>query len=183
MLRAPFQLTTWRHLLFAALGPLGFAALEGTQFALRPGPGGQNSHNGLLLIVVVVAVALIGPGYERLRARLVLGEEIGRRRGRGRIGRGALFFLFNLVLTGVMFLLVAGWVIVSIRNLSYPIWGWAPYPDPAWGGPTAFGAVLLHFSAGVLAFFLVPWAVVRINHWQLGVDRKLIGARADEIPS
>ncbi|MBC3840340.1 hypothetical protein GXW82_09320 [Streptacidiphilus sp. 4-A2] len=63
------------------------------------------------------------------------------------------------MLTAVMFLLVAGWVIVSIRNLSYPIWGWAPYPDPAWGGPTPLGAVLLHFSAGVLLFFLLPWAV------------------------
>ncbi|MBC3840339.1 hypothetical protein GXW82_09315 [Streptacidiphilus sp. 4-A2] len=88
MLRTPFQLNTWRHLLFAALGPLSIAALEGTARVLRPGSGQGNSHNVLLLAVVLVAVVLVGPAYERLRARLVLGEDVGRR-GRGRGGSAA----------------------------------------------------------------------------------------------
>jgi len=77
-----------------------------------------------------------------------------------------VFFFTNLALTTLSFAVTVGWVIVSARNLTYPIWGWEPYPTDAWGGPTPVGAVALHFSAGVVAFFLLPWVVVRVTEWQ-----------------
>ncbi|WP_328318534.1 hypothetical protein [Streptomyces sp. NBC_00388] len=175
LLTGPFRPRTWRHVLYAlvAVGPLLLVVLP---YAMKSTQGHGNQQMGVLvLLVMLVVVAFIGPMVERLRAQILLGEEIGHRSGVGRIGRGLFFMLVNLLISSVSFALVAGWFIVSARNLTYPIWGWAPYPDPAWGGPSPAGAVALHFAAGVVAFFFGPWLIVAVTNWQVRVARSIIG--------
>ncbi|MFE7753317.1 sensor domain-containing protein [Streptomyces sp. NPDC057428] len=143
---------------------------------MKSAQGHGNQQMGVLvLLVMLVVVTFIGPAVERLRAQLLLGEDIGRRSGVGRIGRGLLFMLVNLLTSSVSFTLVAGWFIVSARNLTYPIWGWASYPTPAWGGPSPAGAVALHFAAGVVAFFFGPLVIVGVTNWQVRVARSIVG--------
>ncbi|WP_371791446.1 sensor domain-containing protein [Streptomyces sp. NBC_01471] len=176
LLTGPFRARTWRHVLYAlvAVGPLLLFVLP---YAMKSTQRHGNQQMGVLvLLVMLVVVAFIGPVIERLRTRLLLGEDIGHRPGAGRIGRGLLFMLINLLVSSVSFGLVAGWFIVSARNLTYPIWGWAPYPDPAWGGPFPAGAVALHFAAGVVALFFGPWLLVAVTNWQVRVARSIIGS-------
>ncbi|WP_405778818.1 sensor domain-containing protein [Streptomyces sp. NBC_00859] len=176
LLTAPFRQRTWRHVLYAlvAVGPLLLFVLP---YAMKSTQGhGAQQLGVLVLLVMLVVVAFVGPVVERLRSRLLLGEDIGHRQGAGRVGRGLLFMLVNLLTSTVSFGLVVGWFIVSARNLTYPIWGWAPYPDPAWGGPSPAGAVALHFAAGVVAFFCGPLLIVTVTNWQVRVARSIIGA-------
>jgi hypothetical protein len=175
LLTEPFRARAWRHVLYAlvAAGPLLLFVLPYVMKSAR-GHGGQQ-WGVLLLLVMLVVVSVFGPIVERLRARVFLAEDIGSRPGAGRLGRNLLFMIVNLILGSLSFGLVAGWVIVSARNLTYPVWGWAPYPDPAWGGPTPAGAVALHFAAGVAAFFFGPRVIIAVTNWQVRTARRIIG--------
>ncbi|MFC6065403.1 sensor domain-containing protein [Streptomyces ochraceiscleroticus] len=171
------QRRTWQHIAYALFLPLGLALIVGTMRLMKWERAGDGGGIGpLVLLVAIAVVALCGPPFERGRARMLLGEEIGRGPREGRIKRGTAFFFANLALGSASFAVVIGWVIVSLRNLSYPFWGWVPYPDPAWGGPTPLGAVSLHFAAGVVTFFGAPWLVIRLTRWQVQVARRLIGS-------
>jgi hypothetical protein len=166
LLLLPFRRHTWRHLLHALLFPL----IAGPLLVLQPVMRGSQERGdravGPLLLLLVLAVAgAAGPAYERLRLRVFFGERLAPRDS-GRLRGGVALFFTSMVLTTLAFAATVGWVIVSARNLTYPVWGWEPYPTDAWGGPTPVGAVALHFAAGVAAFFLLPWAVVRLTRWQ-----------------
>ncbi|MFD9815598.1 sensor domain-containing protein [Streptomyces sp. NPDC059080] len=177
VLRLPLQRRTWQHLGFALLLPLGLALIAGAFHVMKGQRGSAGGGAGpLVLLAAVAVVALCGPSFERFRARVWLGEEVGRAGRDGRLKRGTAFFFASLLLGSASFTVVIGWVIVSVRNVSYPFWGWAPYPDPAWGGPSPLGAVSLHFAAGVVTFFGAPWLVIRLNRLQVYVARRLVGS-------
>ncbi|WP_431951757.1 hypothetical protein [Actinacidiphila sp. bgisy167] len=166
LLTLPFRGDTWRHLLYALLVPLvaGLvlalqSVMKATQDSAHPGLG------PLVLSAALVAAAAVGPLFERMRLRVFFGEHLAPRRS-ARFSGAVVFFFVNMALTALSFAAAIGWAIVSARNLTYPIWGWEPYPTDAWGGPTPAGAVALHFSAGVVAFFVLPWVVVRVTEWQ-----------------
>ncbi|MGW5276256.1 hypothetical protein ACWEQP_27650 [Streptomyces sp. NPDC004044] len=172
----PFRCETWRHVLYALFLPLGFALVFALQYVMRAAQDhGLQQVGPLILVAALGAVAVFGPAFERFRVRLFFGEAVGRH-NEGRLRAGAVFFVVFLVLSTLSFAAAAGWIIVSVRNLTYPLWGWAPYPDPAWGGPSPIGAVSLHFAAGVVAFFGLPWVIVRLTCWQLLAVRRWIGS-------
>ncbi len=177
LLTLPFRGETWRHLLYALLIPLFAGLILALQYAMKAAYDSGHAKVGpLVLLAAIVFAAAAGPGFERMRLRVFFDEHLVARRSR-RVP-GALAFLFvNIVLTTLSFAVTIGWMIVSARNLTYPIWGWAPYPDPAWGGPSPEGAVTLHFLAGVVAFFVLPWVVVRITEWQRAAVRRFAAER------
>ncbi|MFJ8014369.1 hypothetical protein [Streptomyces sp. NPDC096339] len=175
LLALPFRRDTWRHMLFALLLPLALAVVLVLQYVMKAAQeSGHPALGPLILIVALAGVAVVGPSFERMRLRVFFGETVAPRAGKGP-GSGFLFFLVNTALSTLSFVAAAGWVIVCARNLTYPIWGWEPYPNPAWGGPTPLGAVALHFAAGVVAFFVMPWIVVRLTGWQRAAVRRLVG--------
>jgi len=172
MLTLPFRSDTWRHLLYALLVPLVAGLLLVVEFVMRPARDSGNQALGpLVLFAALVACAVAGPAFERMRLRVFFGEHLAPRRA-ARFSGAFVFFFANMALTTLSFAATVGWAIVSARNLTYPIWGWEPYPTDAWGGPTPVGAVALHFSAGVVAFFLLPWVVVRVTEWQRTAVRR-----------
>lgn len=178
---APFRPRTWRHVLYAvmAVGPLLLVVLPYVMKSAQGHGHGTRAVAPVLLLVMLAVVAAVGPWVERWRAATFLREEIGHRSGvgrRARLGRGLLFLVANLLLSTLSFGVVVVWAIASARNLSYPIWGWVPYPDPNWGGPSPAGAVALHFAAGVVAFFFGPWAIIGLTNWQVRVARNIFGA-------
>uniref|UniRef100_A0AAU2VRN5 Sensor domain-containing protein n=1 Tax=Streptomyces sp. NBC_00008 TaxID=2903610 RepID=A0AAU2VRN5_9ACTN len=177
LLRLPFRRQTWQHVLYCLLLPLALGLVMVLQYPMKSAAGhGYEPVGSLILLLVLVVVAVFGPGFERVRARFWLGEEIGRRTGDRRFVRHAAFFVLNMLTGALGFAAVAGWLLVSARNLTYPIWGWRPYPDPAWGGPHPFGVVALHFAAGVVTFLVGPWVIVRLAQVQIRVARGLIGS-------
>ncbi|MFE5208901.1 hypothetical protein [Streptomyces sp. NPDC056600] len=168
----PFRRDTWRHLLYALLLPLVAVLVVAPQPLMRAADDGGRPALGLLVLLAALLVAgAAGPAFERLRLRLFFGEHLGPRRT-GRVRGAVLLLLVDLVLATLSFAAAAGWVVVSVRNLTYPLWGWEPYPTDAWGGPHPAGAVALHFAAGVLAFFLLPWVVVRVTGRQRAAVRR-----------
>ncbi|MFD7867137.1 sensor domain-containing protein [Streptomyces sp. NPDC057682] len=177
----PFRRQTWRYVLYALLLPLALALILGLQYPMKTAQEKGHPEIGtVVLLAVLVVVAVFGPRFERVRARFWLGEEIGRRTGGRRFWRNAAFFLLNMVTGALAFLAVAGWLLISVRNLTYPFWGWRSYPDPAWGGPHPLGVVSLHFLAGVVALFVGPWIIVRLARLQVRLVRGFIG---EERPS
>jgi len=177
LLRLPFRRQTWRYVLYTLLLPLALSLILVLQYAMKAAQDNGHQELGpLILLVVLVVVAVFGPGFERVRARFWLGEEIGRRSGDNRFVRHAAFYVLNMLAGALGFLAVAGWLIVSARNLTYPVWGWRPYPDPAWGGPHPLGVVALHFAGGVVAFFAGPWIIVRLARLQVRLARRFIGS-------
>ncbi|WP_415947330.1 hypothetical protein [Streptomyces sp. KLOTTS4A1] len=178
LLGLPFRRNTWRHLLFALLLPLALTLIFVLQYAMKASQdNGYQELGPLILIAALAVVALAGPAFERLRLRLYFGDVIAPR-DRGRVSGGLAFFVVNMALSTLSFAAAAAWVIVSARNLTYPIWGWEPYPTEAWGGPTPVGAVALHFAAGVVTFFALPWVVVRLTQWQRAAARRFLGGDA-----
>jgi hypothetical protein len=174
LLTCPFRRDTWRRLLYALLVPLAAALLLVLQYVMKDARDRGHPEVGpLVLLVGLLAVAVAGPAFERLRLRVFFGEHLAPRRA-ARVRGAAAFFFVNMVLTTLSFAATAGWVIVSARNLTYPIFDWKPYPDHAWGGPTPVGAVTLHFAAGVVAFFALPWVVVRVTGWQRAAVRRFV---------
>lgn len=168
----PFRGDTWRRLLYALLVPLVAGLVLVLQFVMKAAhDSGHPGVGPLVLFAALLGAAVVGPAFERMRLRFFFGEHLGPRDG-GRFAGAVAFFFVNTLLTTASFAATVGWVIVSARNLTYPIWGWAPYPDPAWGGPSPVGAVALHFAAGVVAFFALPWVVVRVTEWQRAAVRR-----------
>ncbi|MFC9244377.1 sensor domain-containing protein [Streptomyces sp. NPDC057136] len=184
LLRLPFRRQTWTYVLYALLLPLALSLILVLQYAMKAAQdNGHQELGAVILLAVLVVVAVVGPGFERVRARFWLGEEIGRRSGGNRLVRHAAFFVLNMLVGALGFLAVAGWLIVSARNLTYPIWGWRPYPDPAWGGPHPLGVVALHFAAGVVTFFVGPWVIVRLTRLQVRLARGFIGSLSQADPA
>jgi hypothetical protein len=172
LLTLPFRGETWRHLLYALLVPLVVGLILALQYVMKAAyDSGHPGVGPLVLVAALVAVAVAAPSFERMRLKIFFGEHLAPRRA-ARFTGAAVFLFANTVLTTLSFAATAGWIIVSARNLTYPIWGWKPYPDPAWGGPSPVGAVALHFSAGVVAFFALPWVVVRVTEWQRAAVRR-----------
>ncbi|CAO5155271.1 membrane hypothetical protein [Frankia sp. AiPs1] len=172
LLTLPFRGETWRHLLYALLVPLFAGLLLVLQYVMKAAyDSGHAGVGPLVLLGALVFAAAAGPAFERMRLRIFFDERLERRRS-GRVSGALVFLLVNIVLTTLSFAAVVGWAIVSARNLTYPIWGWAPYPDPAWGGPSPVGAVTLHFLAGVVAFFALPWVTVWITERQRAAVRR-----------
>ncbi|MFD1832117.1 hypothetical protein ACFSJS_21070 [Streptomyces desertarenae] len=172
LLALPFRGDTWRHLLYALLVPL----VAGLVLALQPlikssQDSGKQGLGPLTLFLALVVAAVAGPAFERMRLRVFFGERLAPCRS-GRVAGAVQLFFVNMVLATLSFAATVGWVIVSARNLTYPIWGWEPYPTDAWGGPTPVGAVALHFFSGVVAFFVLPWVVVRVTEWQRAAVRR-----------
>jgi hypothetical protein len=168
----PFRGDTWRHLLYALLVPLVAGLILALQFVMKAAQ--DSGHPGvgpLVLLAALVVAAVAGPSFERMRMRIFFGEYLAPRRA-ARFSGAIAFFFVNMVLTTLSFAATVGWAIVSARNLTYPIWGWAPYPDPAWGGPSPVGAVALHFLSGVVAFFVLPWVVLLVTEWQRAAVRR-----------
>lgn len=168
----PFRGHTWRRLLYALVVPLVAGLVLVLQFVMKAAQ--DSGHPGvgpLVLFGALLVAAVVGPAFERMRLRFFFGEHLGPRDG-GRFAGAVTFFFVNTLLTTLSFAATVGWIVVSARNLTYPIWGWAPYPDPAWGGPSPVGAVTLHFAAGVVAFFALPWVVVRVTEWQRAAVRR-----------
>ncbi|WKX69492.1 hypothetical protein [Streptomyces sp. XD-27] len=162
-------------MLFALFLPLPLALILGLQVLMKAAyDSGHKALGPLILLGALGAVAVAGPAFERMRLRVFFGETVLRRRT-GRLRNGAVFFFVNLVLTALSFAAAVGWIIVSARNLTYPIWGWESYPTDAWGGPTPAGAVALHFASGVVAFFVLPWVVIHITRWQCAMVRRHLG--------
>ncbi|GAA2708917.1 MULTISPECIES: hypothetical protein [Streptomyces] len=177
LLRVPFRAVTWRHMLHALLAPLGLAWFLAVVNGLRITRERGVPVLGVVGAVVLTVLALLCAGaFGRARARWFFGARIAPRAGKGRLGGALTYFLADLLLSGVACALAVGVVIVCARNLTYPVWGWAPYPDPAWGGPTPEGAVALHFAAGVLALFAGPRLVIALSRAQLRLTRRLVGA-------
>ncbi|WP_285571004.1 sensor domain-containing protein [Streptomyces sp. NBC_01463] len=177
LLRLPFRRQTWKYVLYTLLLPLALSLILVLQYAMKAAQDNGHQELGpLILLAVLVVVAVCGPGFERVRARFWLGEEIGRRSGDNRFVRHAAFYVLNMLAGALGFLAVAGWLIVSARNLTYPVWGWRSYPDPAWGGPHPAGVVALHFAAGVVTFFVGPWIIVRLAKLQVRLARGFIGS-------
>ncbi|MFH7600477.1 hypothetical protein WDV06_36075 [Streptomyces racemochromogenes] len=175
LLSLPFRRDTWRHMLFALLLPLTFALVLSLQYVMKAAQEHGHPRLGPVVLAVALAgIALAGPAFERMRLRVFFGETVAPREG-GRVRHGLAFFVVNMLLSTLSFAAAAGWVIVCARNLTYPIWGWAPYPTPAWGGPTPLGAVALHFAAGVVAFFVMPWVVIHTTNWQRAAVRRHLG--------
>ncbi|MFE2018413.1 hypothetical protein ACFW9O_10285 [Streptomyces sp. NPDC059499] len=182
--RLPFRRRTWASVLYALLLPLALGLIVVLQYVMQAAQDSGHEELGpMILVAALVLVAVAGPGFQRARARFWLGEPIGRRRGQGRLAGGAVFFVVNLLLDTLLFAAAAGWLIVSARNLSYPVWGWRPYPDPAWGGPYPIGVVALHFAGGVIAFFCGPWVITRLVGLQLRLARAFIGPSAERPPT
>ncbi|MGK5627537.1 hypothetical protein [Streptomyces sp. URMC 123] len=175
LLRTPFRGRTWRHMLHALLAPLGLAWFFAAVNAMRLAEENDLPQLGIALaFAVTVAAVFLSNAFERARARWFLGVRIEPRRAR-RPGRTVGYFFANLLLSSLAFALAAGVIIVCARNLTYPIWGWAPYPNPAWGGPTPLGAVSLHFAGGVAALFIGPRLVVALSEAQVRLTRRMIG--------
>ncbi|WP_327709676.1 sensor domain-containing protein [Streptomyces sp. NBC_00464] len=164
-------------MLYTLLLPLAHSLILVLQYVMKAAQDhGHQELGPLLLLAALAVVAVAGPGFERIRVRFWLGEEIGRRDGDNRFFRHAAFFVLNMLVGALGFLAVAGWLLVSARNLTYPVWGWRPYPDPAWGGPHPIGVVALHFAAGVVTFFAGPWVIVRLAGLQVRLVRRFIGS-------
>ncbi|WP_326671462.1 sensor domain-containing protein [Streptomyces sp. NBC_01257] len=177
LLFLPFRRQTWRYALYGLLLPLALGLVLALQYPMKAAQDhGHQPLGSLILLLILVVVAVVGPGFERVRARFWLGEEIGRRAGDKRFVRHAVFFVLNMLVGALGFAAVAGWLLVSARNLTYPVWGWRPYPDPAWGGPHPIGVVALHFAAGVVTFFAGPWVIVRLAGLQVHLARRFIGS-------
>ncbi|HEY9329503.1 MAG TPA: sensor domain-containing protein [Streptomyces sp.] len=171
---------TWMYMLYSLLLPLALSLVLVLQYVMKAAQDhGHEELGPLILLAVLTVVAVAGPGFERIRARFWLGEEIGRRSGDRRFVRHAAFFFLNTLVGALGFLAVAGWLIVCGRNLTYPVWGWRSYPDPAWGGPHPLGVVALHFAGGVVALFAGPWVIVRLARLQIRVVRGFIGSGQD----
>lgn len=184
LLLLPFRRNTWTSVLYALLLPLALGLIVALQYFMQAAQDSGHQELGpLILVAALVLVAVAGPGFQRARARFWLGEPIGRRRGEGRLAGGAVFFVANVLLDTLLFATAAGWLIVSARNLSYPVWGWRPYPDPAWGGPYPLGVVALHFAGGLIAFFCGPWVIIRLVRLQVRLARAFIGPSAEQPPS
>jgi hypothetical protein len=174
LLTLPFRGETWRHLLYALLVPLAAGLVLVLQFVTKDARDhGYPGVGPLVLVAGLVAGAAVGPAFERRRLQVFFGEHLAPRRT-ARFSGAAVFFFVNMLLTTLSFAAAVGWVIVSARNLTYPIWGWQPYPDHAWGGPTPEGAVALHFAAGVAAFFALPWVVMVVTEWQRAAVRRFV---------
>ncbi|MGW6202340.1 hypothetical protein ACWF9B_01610 [Streptomyces sp. NPDC055089] len=169
---------TWLSMLYNLLLPLALSLILVLRYVMKAAQDhGHEELGPLILPAVLAVVAVAGPGFERVRARFRLGEEIGRRSGDRRFVRHAAFFFRNMLVGALGFLAVAGRLIVCARNLTYPVWGRRSYPDPAWGGPHPLGVVALHFAGGVVALFAGPWIIVRPARLQVRVVRGLIGSR------
>ncbi|MEU7578420.1 hypothetical protein AB0B50_12525 [Streptomyces sp. NPDC041068] len=177
LVRVPFRAVTWRHMLHALLAPLGLAWFFAVVNALRISQEEGVPQLGIAgaLVATALAVACVG-AFGRARARWFFGIRMAPGQGRGRLGRTLGYFFVDLLLSGLAFALAAGVVIVCARNLTYPIWGWAPYPNPAWGGPTPEGAVALHFAGGVVALFVGPRLVTALSRAQLRLTQRMVGA-------
>lgn len=104
--RAPPQ--TWRYVLYALLPPLALGPILVPRCVMKAAQDNGHQEPGfLVLLAVLVAVAVVGPGFERIRARFWLGEEIGHRSGGNRVVRHAAFLVLNTLLGAPGFLAVA----------------------------------------------------------------------------
>ncbi len=170
-LRAPFATATWRAAAFAGTSVVWLVPALACVWANRTAQVPAITLGGIASYFVLVIVA--GPRVERWRAEGILGVRL-RRRGAGALGRVA-YALANLPLGLAAAGLVVYWLVIVVRNVVlYPLFGWTPYPDPAWGGPTPLGAVALHFAAGVAALFAGPWLVGRIAGVQVALIDRLL---------
>ncbi|GAA2138687.1 hypothetical protein GCM10009760_20210 [Kitasatospora kazusensis] len=177
-LLTPFRADTWRRMLHALVAPLGLLWM----FASISAMGAGHKHNaGLPALLAVLGLGALavwfGPWFELARVRWFLGHRVAPAQGGTGIGRRIGFFFTNMAVSGLAFVLVLGTAIIGGRNLSYPIWGWRPYPDPDWGGPTPVGAVAVHFAAGVAAALLFPWLVVALTKVHTRLVHRMLGER------
>ncbi|MFB7949171.1 hypothetical protein ACFC6L_30145 [Kitasatospora phosalacinea] len=175
LLRTPFRARTYRHLGFALCAPLGALLLYASTLAMHyAATHGAEQAALLILLAALLLTGLLLPAFDRLRIRWFFGEHL---HGPATFRRGAAHLLTGTLLSALTATLTLGWALVSARNLSYPLWGWRSYPDPAWGGPTPLGVVTTHFlGGGLTAFFLLPPLVVWLTGRQLALARRLITA-------